>query len=1559
MPTDRRQASTLNEIYVRQNEALNHNDPQKAEALANELLSAMQQFYGGEHYNTAMQRIVLASALYSGGKTEQAELMLAQAIHLVEQLYGAADRKVAVQLAARAKVYSAAKQWGATCADCSRADSIFSACDEGITAVTVQNRLTWAQSALIAGDTTTYRIQRQRLLSEIRTHSGLFSNDYVTYLSQLCSTHMALSQWEQAQADAEEAELIADKASKYDNLRTTPLMLMAAIYKQTGQTDKARTAANTILSLSIAEPLYSKARQLAQRVLDGLPTADSTSQEPQEPSDTLAALQNQIAHRSYNDPIEPDLEVIRRILTLREERGLTWKSEDELFLDKACYAVNRSDDKSLLPDLLSAYFAVASGRDNDSYEMQQYWFSNAIRDIQYKDKDKERALQYYETYARNMARVWGEDHPYYCWAVRQQVSCYSNTDLAYFQTNERAMQLADKAYNHSSKAYQSALRTYRDNITFAPSSNDSTLRPYYLAYARRTKEYYGELTPEYLRALSTFRQTLSSSDARQKPVIDSLLLIAEQCYERGSQEHLHSIEYDYSMPMSLYIRALYVDEHDTIYARQCATDYVATIQRLYGDRDQHYYEALESRRYLYAQTDRQYVELTHQMLATAERIYKNGSDEYVEAVDTYIFEMSIGVINSLLVTAKDTLTARSCAEELVANVKRIYGEQDEHYYNALCTMNECYDYYDTEARPLREQIFEFAKRLYGKNSDEAHDAEDRLLNMGRYGHNIEYALEHAQRLGWKDMVDLLQEYGSYQQSIRVARRGLDEIFARSRRNNVPLTQEELDSLSSAGNLISISCRALGWRDSAAYFLLPYLLSPQISDTVSLLHATELYGISAETIDMVFDALLAARPAIANMPSYPCRYLQKASACKQTPQAAAEIGQIADWWTQHGGITELRRYYLHKHHLGYVCKNPKEELEWIDSCMTQLLRVPDYRQLDEYQQMLRTCTQAALYCRDYSKARQLLDELYSFHIGDSYFIVNEWPTRFSPDTIKASTINEYHISTLRDIEFPLLLHEQRWAAAQDYVRARVMKIQPLIRWSLLNSSSLQATDDEMASSIMNVTSMLASYTSDSNDAGLAYDVALLSKQLFLNAQQELSTLIMEHGDERMKAKLQELKQTRDLFDHSTSTATADSLAIRIAQLERQLASDSQRAGDFTSGLECQWQNVQSHLRSNEAAIEFVSYVFLPDTLYGALVITPTLTAPIYVSLPELSASMNSQTSPTRSYDAVWHPILDVIDSVGTLYFSPTGVLHQLPIEYAADEHGTLMSERFNMMRLSSTRQLTRRHDVVQHDISALLYGGISYDEIPDETAPQLQLREASTAAEATHARSACGSIDYLPGTLDEVQSISSILTEHRVSATTLTNNHATEESFKRLDGNSPNIIHIATHGFFFSDDNRAFDFDLGELSQHASSEDAALSNSGLLFCGAAALLGETHYSGEDGVLTARELSRLDLSHTDLVVLSACETAQGRVTGDGVFGLQRGFKKAGVGSLMMTLWQVDDRATQLLITEFYRNLFVRHLDKYKALTLAQHYLRTLEDGRYNAPKYWAAFILLDAI
>lgn len=184
--------------------------------------------------------------------------------------------------------------------------------------------------------------------------------------------------------------------------------------------------------------------------------------------------------------------------------------------------------------------------------------------------------------------------------------------------------------------------------------------------------------------------------------------------------------------------------------------------------------------------------------------------------------------------------------------------------------------------------------------------------------------------------------------------------------------------------------------------------------------------------------------------------------------------------------------------------------------------------------------------------------------------------------------------------------------------------------------------------------------------------------------------------------------------------------------------------------------------------------------------------------------------------------------------------------------------------------------------------------------------------------------------------------------------ANEESFKSKT-NGYDLIHIATHGFFLTDKKEVALNPFVQGLRSVDAEPSAMIRSGLLLAGANRTWTGIHVipNIEDGILTAEEISNVNLFGTKLVVLSACETGLGEIkSSEGVFGLQRAFKLAGVQSLIMSLWKVDDNATMELMNTFYNN-WLSGMSKHDAFNNAVEKIR----GHHKSPYYWAAFVMLD--
>lgn len=505
-------------------------------------------------------------------------------------------------------------------------------------------------------------------------------------------------------------------------------------------------------------------------------------------------------------------------------------------------------------------------------------------------------------------------------------------------------------------------------------------------------------------------------------------------------------------------------------------------------------------------------------------------------------------------------------------------------------------------------------------------------------------------------------------------------------------------------------------------------------------------------------------------------------------------------------------------------------------------------------------------------------------------------------------------------------------------------------------------------VKTVTDILKNFAVLSNKDSLiikAFDCTLLLKQGFLAAETTMNQQILSSGNEKLVKKYQTLQSLRQTIQNNKAngqpTAELDEQAL---VLHTQLVEDSKFYGDFTKSLNLTWKDIQEILKPDEIAIEFISYASLEDNNkhIAALILRSGWDVPKVVKL------FSEKDIPGNIYDnsdfskLCWGPISKYLDNVKNIYFAPDGALYNIGIESLLNPNGKgYMADKYNLYRISSTRELVMRPERNRTEKQkAIIYGGIDYKHQDIVTASSTEQSEQTTEniEIIRDIRGAVSGISYLPGTKSEAESIATILNSDKKydEARLFTGANGTEQSFRAFSGEGINVAHIATHGFYRKDDKEQNQ----SILTLTPPEDNTLTRAGLLFAGAEnTIFTDSTYSEEnDGILTALEISTLDLSTLDIITLGACQTAIGEITSDGVFGLQRGFKKAGVNTILMSLWSVDDNATTLFMTEFYKN-WINGKSKHDALESAKKVVRSHKEKGWDNPKYWAPFILLDGL
>jgi tetratricopeptide (TPR) repeat protein len=508
------------------------------------------------------------------------------------------------------------------------------------------------------------------------------------------------------------------------------------------------------------------------------------------------------------------------------------------------------------------------------------------------------------------------------------------------------------------------------------------------------------------------------------------------------------------------------------------------------------------------------------------------------------------------------------------------------------------------------------------------------------------------------------------------------------------------------------------------------------------------------------------------------------------------------------------------------------------------------------------------------------------------------------------------------------------------------------------------------------------------AALAYNANLIAKGLLLESSNEIKEAVALSGDSVVLKVYEELKVKKDLINQLASDTKQENLTIIEAEADSLDKILVTRLGDYAAlkrKFQITWKDVQSVLSENEAAIEFSNFCTHQDSpyYYHALLIRKDYTVPklIKLGLEKTIAEVPAGRGFSELYKLIWEPIDSFLQGVNTVYYSTDEYLNNISFTGLCSQgtekvnntknikrgnqaqSGSIqtsgcsyLSDKYTLHQLSTTRYLAEGLKDSKLENSILVFGGVNYDEIPskNDTVIAPDLENLALAENLSRSSSNQSKMEYLPGTQAELEGLQKILKRKQWKVRAFSDKNASENTFKsEIKKESPSVLHIATHGFAFPDQT-----DKNIDSKTYQESDNPMARCGLLLAGANhswtgksdIMLSKT---GEDGILTALEVSNLPLRNTKLVVLSACETGLGKIEGtEGTFGLKRGFKLAGVEQIIVSLWSVPDKETMELMDLFYNDLSKTH-NAVISFEKAQKEMRKKYPTR---PDLWAGFVLV---
>lgn len=480
----------------------------------------------------------------------------------------------------------------------------------------------------------------------------------------------------------------------------------------------------------------------------------------------------------------------------------------------------------------------------------------------------------------------------------------------------------------------------------------------------------------------------------------------------------------------------------------------------------------------------------------------------------------------------------------------------------------------------------------------------------------------------------------------------------------------------------------------------------------------------------------------------------------------------------------------------------------------------------------------------------------------------------------------------------------------------------------------------------------------------YDIQLATKAILLNATNKVRSRILTSGDAALVLSFEEWIKIKEevvryytLSEEERKLQSIDVIALqqKANDLEKVLSSKSELFKSQFDQEVIRTEQVSSALQADEAAVEIIRIKrkFERDSVYYiGLVLKPNQTIPTLVIWSygtKLETrlyryhrnTIKFKIADTLSYKHFWLPLENQLQGTRHVYISSDGIFNKINLNTLQNaKTSDWVLDNYSIGLVSNTSEVfSQQHNQQPSAKSAFLFGAVDFNNggiAATGTTRSLARTYGFTENE----------IPGLPATEKEVDEINTLLAQQQWNARSFKVREASEENLKGLD--NPKLIHIATHGYFMSD----IDMEDRENDEVTFFNNPLL-RSGILLAGAAQRRQSVSIeSGEDGALSAYEAMNLYLDNTDLVVLSACETGLGEVrNGEGVYGLQRSFLVAGAKAVMMSLWQVDDQATQELMVKFY-TVWLSTGNQQEAFRQAQIAMKT----KFSDPYYWGAFVMI---